>query len=69
MGDEMLALGASNVPNFSSNEERENERAFSRVEPQLGWLSAAGHEKLVWKEKRGTDHRAEICRCGGPFGE
>jgi hypothetical protein len=69
MNDEMFAMVASNVSNFSGNEGHENEKAFNRVEPQSGWLRAAGHDRLVWKELRGTDHGAEICRCGGPFGE
>jgi hypothetical protein len=68
MNDVMIAVMASNVPNDSGDEGRENEDVFNRVEPQSGWLRVAGHEKFGWKELRGTDHGAEICRCGGPFG-
>jgi hypothetical protein len=66
----MIAVVAgTSVSNYSGDGGRENEKAFNRVGPQSGWLRAAGHEKLVWKELRGTDHSTEICRCGGPFWE
>jgi hypothetical protein len=80
MNDEMLAVVASNVSNYSGDGERENKDAFNRVEPQSDLLRAVGgncevssrtgtHEADGWEDVfcGRTDHGAEICRCGVKF--